>query len=488
MNMTLSRQVLLGYAGAILALVAMIAVTLAALSNVAEDKDDIIENDVRRVVNAWRLKALLDEQALQIRGFLLAGDEQLLADGAEVAEEFASTLTEMAALSASEETQAILAEIDRSKQRWEASAEELLTQRRQPDADLAALGRSAQDRLIPARRQVRDAIDTLIARQEARIAEDVRASDEQVDRTRMLLVLLGLGAALAALTIGLWVTRTVRRRVQEMSAAIDAATSDILSGTAQQVEGSARQSAAVQETVATVEELERTADQSAERARGVADVAKRSADTADAGRHAIIDSTAGMEEIRSQVDEIAASIVDLAERAQSISEIVATVEDIADQTHLLALNAAIEAARAGEHGKGFSVVANEVRSLADESKRATAQVTDIISEIQQAMNAAVMVTEEGTKSVGRGVELITDAGGTIEELADTVASATLAAEQIAASAGQQAVATTQISQAMHDVRDATEQGLASSRQVESRARDLDAVAQELRRLVGNTQR
>src|SRR5260370_4878065 len=99
-----------------------------------------------------------------------------------------------------------------------------------------------------------------------------------------------------------------------------------------------------------------------------------------------------MEAIREQAEAVAENIVSLSERTQAIGEIISTVNDLAEQTNLLALNAAIEAARAGEHGRGFAVVAGEGKGLAEESKKATAQVRQILGEIQNANNAALAVS------------------------------------------------------------------------------------------------
>ena len=109
--------------------------------------------------------------------------------------------------------------------------------------------------------------------------------------------------------------------------------------------------------------------------------------------------------VQEQVETTAENILALAEQAQAIGEIIATVNDIAEQTNLLALNAAIEASRAGEHGKGFAVVAGEVKALADQSKKATAQVRQILGEIQKATNKAVLSTEEVTKGVAAAIQV-----------------------------------------------------------------------------------
>ena len=123
-----------------------------------------------------------------------------------------------------------------------------------------------------------------------------------------------------------------------------------------------------------------------------------------------------MTKVQEQVEATAENILALAEQAQAIGEITAAVADVAEQTNLLALNAAIEASRAGEHGKGFAVVAGEVKALADQSKKATAQVRQILGEIQKGTNAAVLSTEEVTKGVASAGRVADQAGQTIRAL------------------------------------------------------------------------
>src|SRR5258706_13651649 len=124
-----------------------------------------------------------------------------------------------------------------------------------------------------------------------------------------------------------------------------------------------------------------------------------------------------MSRIRQQMEAIAASMGRLSEQSQSIGRIMASVEDLAAQSNLLAVNAAIEAAKAGEHGKGFGVVAQEVKSLAEQSRQATNQVRTILGDIQKATTAAVMATEQGGEVVEAGERQTEAAGEAIQGLA-----------------------------------------------------------------------
>lgn len=273
------------------------------------------------------------------------------------------------------------------------------------------------------------------------------------------------------------------RTITEAIGSVASAAAEILAATNQQASGAQQQAASVAETVTTVDEVLQTSEQAAHRATSVSQSSQKSLDISKAGRKAVDDSVAVMGNVKQQVESIAENILALAEQAQAIGEIIATVNDIAEQTNLLALNAAIEASRAGEHGRGFSVVATEVKALAEQSRRATAQVRQILGDIQKATNSAVIVTEEGTKSVNRAIRVVNDAGETIRVLSEAVNEAAQVAAQIAASSGQQATGVAQIHQAMKDIKQVTHQTLASTRQAEQAAQGLNTLAGKLRSLV-----
>ncbi len=286
--------------------------------------------------------------------------------------------------------------------------------------------------------------------------------------------------------------RSSRERLEELLATISetaqhlsSSAAEILAGTTQQVEGMREQSSAVAQTVTSVDEVLQTSEQAAQRAQQVAASYDQAVKISNAGRRALDDTVHVMNAVSSRTEAIAGDILSLAENSLEIGEIVSVVAEIADQTNLLALNAAIEASRAGEHGRGFSVVASEIRTLADQSKSATTRVRRILMEIQKATNAAVIGAEDGTKSVSRALETVNEAGETIRQLEAIVADSARSVAQIAASAGQQRAGMKQIHDAMHYIEQASSQNLSAIRQAEEAAKDLNELGSRLKEMLAD---
>jgi methyl-accepting chemotaxis protein len=275
----------------------------------------------------------------------------------------------------------------------------------------------------------------------------------------------------------------VLAQVREAAGDLSSAAAEILTATTQQASGANEQSAAISQTTTSVDEVKAIAEQSVARAQEVAKASQRTVEVSRTGRQAVEETISSMAQIKARVEGIAENILALSEQTQQIGEIITTVNNIAAQSNILALNASVEAARAGEYGKGFAVVAVEVRNLAEQSKQATAQVRTILSDIQKATNATVMATEEGTKRVDVGTQLAEKAGGAIEQLAAVVVESAQAAAQLVAGGRQQASGVEQVAMAMQNINQATVQSLASTRQTEKAARDLNELAGSLTGIV-----
>jgi methyl-accepting chemotaxis protein len=315
--------------------------------------------------------------------------------------------------------------------------------------------------------------------QMAKVAEQISAGDLTVEVTPKS-DRDTLGKAFAKMRENL---RRVTREIQESISVLSSSAQQIVATTAQVASAATETATAVSETTTTVEEVKQTAQLSSQKAKYVSESAQKVAQVSQGGKKSAAESIDAMKKIREQMESIAESIVRLSEQSQAIGEIMLTVNDLAEQSNLLAVNASIEAAKAGEQGKGFAVVAQEVRNLADQSKQATAQVRSILGEIQKATNAAVMVTEQGSKAVEVGVQQAARAGESVQQLAESIAEAAQAAAQIAASSQQQMAGMDQVALAMESIKMASTQNVASTKQTESAAKNIDELGRRLKELV-----
>lgn len=289
-----------------------------------------------------------------------------------------------------------------------------------------------------------------------------------------------LGKAFAVMVEKL---RRVTGEMQESIGILSSSAQQIVATTTQVASAATETATAVAETTTTVEEVKQTAQLATQKAKFVSESAQRAAQVSESGKKSAADSVDAMKQIREQMESIAESIVRLSEQGQTIGEIMLSVNDLAEQSNLLAVNASIEAAKAGEQGKGFAVVAQEVRNLAEQSKQATIQVRSILNDIQKATNAAVMVTEQGSKAVEAGVKQSVQAGESVQKLGESIAEASQAATQIAASSQQQMAGMDQVAQAMENIKTASTQNVASTRQTEVAAKNIQDLGQKLTELV-----
>jgi len=272
-------------------------------------------------------------------------------------------------------------------------------------------------------------------------------------------------------------------------------------------QGAQEQARNMTQTTELVAQMANAIEEVAQNAQVVAQAARETENAAQEGGQAVTKTIEGMNRIKATVYQSAQQIKELGEHSQQIGDIIQVIDDIAEQTNLLALNAAIEAARAGEHGKGFAVVADEVRKLAERSGKATKEIANLINTIQQLTNRAVSAMEQGTKEVEAGSTLADGAGEALKQILDTIRQANeqiqtinAATQQISANSGEvvkaidnvaaiteentaateeMAAGSAEVTRGISRIADAIEASAATSEEVSASAEELSATAEEI---------
>ncbi len=258
-----------------------------------------------------------------------------------------------------------------------------------------------------------------------------------------------------------------------------------LNSSAEQIASGADRVAGQAMTASTAaEEMSATSGDIAQNCQLAAEGAQRANAAAEDGAKVVNNTVQVMNRIAARVNGAAQAIALLEQRSDSINAIIGTIQDIADQTNLLALNAAIEAARAGEQGRGFAVVADEVRALAERTTTATKEVGDMIRAIQNETRQAVTTMNNGVKEVECGTVEAGKSGQSLTEILDQIGSATLQISQIATAAEQQTATSSEISKTMLRVTDIAQQSADGAKESATAASSLARLAENLHQLVG----
>lgn len=277
--------------------------------------------------------------------------------------------------------------------------------------------------------------------------------------------------------------RTFVREINEAALRLSSSANEVLAASTQHESSSTEQAAAIHETTATMEELKHASAQIAENAGAVARVAEETLNSARSGRGAIGEFIEAMQQIRADGIAVSESITKLLRRVERIGTVVEVIDEIADRSDLLALNAALEGSRAGEAGKGFSIVAAEMRRLAENVLDSTKEIKNLITEIREATAAAASAADASRTATEQGERLGSVAASAVEGILAGVQETSDAARVINLATQQQRTATEQVVASMAEIEDVTRQTTQASKQATSAAAELTQLASRLSDLI-----
>ena len=275
---------------------------------------------------------------------------------------------------------------------------------------------------------------------------------------------------------------TLRRMIADImhgSEQLAAASVQLLRASEEVARRSQRQSESASSMAAAVEEMTVSIDQVGENAREAHAISVQAGDLSDKGTQVIHNATSEMNSIARAVQSSSSIIEELGRQSDQITSIVKTIREIADQTNLLALNAAIEAARAGEQGRGFAVVADEVRKLAERTSRSTTEITGMVERIQHGTHNAVVSMEAGVKQAGQGVELAGQAGASITEIRDGAQRVMAVVNNISEAIREQGTASGDIAKSIEYIARMSEESAKAVKETAEAARHLQQLSSTL---------
>lgn len=300
---------------------------------------------------------------------------------------------------------------------------------------------------------------------------------------RKTIWILGIIVSIVVIFIALYFARTISVPLNRIIGELSTTSTQIASTINEHERIASQQSSSVNETTTTMDELAASSRQSSEQADLAASGTQQALSIAEQGNNSVEKMQEGMNSLKEKVNMVAEQILKLSEQTNQIGNITAMVTDFANETKMLSMNASVEAVRAGEHGKGFSVVAMEIRKLAEESKRSAEKINKLVADIQKSTNSTVMMAEEGTKTVDSSMTLASETVSSFNGVAMAINSASESAQQISLNIKQQAAAVKQVVEAMSSLNSGAKETASGITQTKTAIEKLNEAAQILKEMI-----
>jgi len=451
--------------------------SLAAINALRQDLTDMATKTTRKIDLLGTIGAATAEMRAESRAMVLGAAlkkpqdvENAVKGFAEKRDTAGAAITEIKTLIATERGRQSLEELSSSLAAWAGSVDELRTLCVSGQAEAADQLRTGRQR--PLADRVMKAASDIVEQNRGFLAEEVKASEESVARSRWLVVFFIAISLVVGVVMGL-VVRTVnqslRRTAVELADAaqqVASAAGQVASSSQTLAQGASEQAASLEETSASSEEIN--------------SMSRRNAENSQTAAGLVTQSQQKFEETALRLEQMVVAMGDIKSSSDKVAKIIKVIDEIAFQTNILALNAAVEAARAGEAGMGFAVVADEVRSLAQRCAQAAKDTAALIEESIEKSNGGKTKVDE----VAASVKAISEESAKVKMLVDEV---NLGSQEQSRGIEQVAKAITQMQQVTHSSAASAEQGASAAEELTAQSSSMKMVVERLAAMVGGAE-